>query len=302
MTAIRAITVVLLTALAALPAAAQAPAAAPPAKPALKPSAPTPALLPLAPTSSQRLDRIDAVEKQVACLAAEFGKGIHVSKLGEAMPYRLFRPRVERGKKYPLVLFLHDVPGSGTENEKQLQGADALGALVWALPDVQRRHPCFVLAPQTDVGWASLKLQPGRPPEVLEGFGPGVRQAIEIVEELVGKEPVDRARIYVTGQCMGGTGTWNVVSQRPDLFAAAVPISGRANLGDLAVAYGIPLWAFIGLKDGDEPVDASRAILAAIQAEGGNPLYTEYPNVGHDAFRWAYTEPALVEWLFAQNR
>lgn len=35
---------------------------------------------------------------------------------------------------------------------------------------------------------------------------------------------------------------------------------------------------------------------------GGQPVYTEYPDVGHNVFMWAYTEPALVEWMFAQQR
>lgn len=35
---------------------------------------------------------------------------------------------------------------------------------------------------------------------------------------------------------------------------------------------------------------------------GGNPRHTEYADLGHTVFAWAYTEPALVEWLFAQNR
>lgn len=33
-----------------------------------------------------------------------------------------------------------------------------------------------------------------------------------------------------------------------------------------------------------------------------SPLYTEYAGVGHNVFMWAYTEPALVEWLFARRR
>jgi hypothetical protein len=51
-----------------------------------------------------------------------------------------------------------------------------------------------------------------------------------------------------------------------------------------------------------EPVATSRAMIAALRAAGGKPRHTEYESVGHDVFKWAYTEPALVEWLFAQRR
>jgi hypothetical protein len=43
-------------------------------------------------------------------------------------------------------------------------------------------------------------------------------------------------------------------------------------------------------------------MIEAVRKAGGAPLYTEYPGVGHNVFLWAYTEPALVEWLFARRR
>jgi len=64
----------------------------------------------------------------------------------------------------------------------------------------------------------------------------------------------------------------------------------------------VPVWNFHGAADEIEPVETSRRIVAALRKAGGRPLYTEYPGVGHNVFMWAYTEPALVEWLFAQHR
>lgn len=270
--------------------------------PALKPSAPKPALLPSPPQSDERWARIEAFKKEAPPLAERFEKGTRASKLGEAMPYRLFRPKVEKGKKYPLVLFLHGSSGSGTDNGKQLQKANMFGALVWALPENQKEHPCFILAPQSEVNWPPVRLIPDRLPEILPGLGAGARQASEILEDLLQKEPIDRARIYVTGHSMGGAGTWNLLCHRPDLFAAGVPVAGRANLGEVAAAAKIPIWNFHGAKDPVESVESSRAALAALQAAGGHPLYTEYPDVEHNSFLWAYTEPALVSWLFAQRK
>jgi len=273
-----------------------------PARPALRPSAPAPALLPHAPQSDARGAPIEAFKKEAPPLAARFARATHTNQLGEVMPYRLFRPAVEPGKKYPLVLFLHGSSGSGTDNERQLENANAFGSLVWALPANQRRHPCFILAPQSDVNWPAVRLIPGQLPEILPGLGSGTRQAVEILDELLTKEPIDRTRLYVTGHSMGGAGTWSLLSQRPDLFAAGVPVAGRANLADLPAAARVPVWNFHGVADPVEPVETSRTILATLQTAGGKPLYTEYADVEHNSFLWAYTEPALVEWLFAQRR
>jgi predicted peptidase len=272
------------------------------AAPPLKPSAPAPALLPFAALSEERGAPIEAFKKEAPPLAAAFEKGTHKSSLGETMPYRLFRPRVEPGRKYPLVLFLHGSSGSGTDNEKQLDRANWFGSLVWALPRNQEPHPCFILAPQSDVNWPPVRLVRDRLPEILPGPGAGARQALEILEDLLLREPIDRNRLYVTGHSMGGAGTWHMLAQRPDLFAAGVPVAGRAHLGSIKAAAKVPVWCFHGVKDEVEPIETSRLILATLQAAGGEPIYTEYPEVGHNSFLWAYTEPALVDWLFAQHR
>ncbi len=261
-----------------------------------------PALLPDAPQSDARWAPIERFKKVAPPLASSYEASTYRSVTGEVMPYRLFRPRVEPGRRYPLVLFLHGSGGSGTDNVKQLEGANGFGGLVWALPENQKHHPCFVVAPQSNVNWPAVRLIEGQLPEILPGPGLGGRLAIEIVEHLAEGLPVDPSRIYVTGHSMGGAGTWHVLAQRPDLFAAGVPVCGRADLATLPRLKDVPVWNFHGVKDEVEPVETSRRIIAAFRQAGGRPLHTEYPDVEHNVFMWVYTEPALIEWLFAQHR
>jgi len=62
-----------------------------------------------------------------------------------------------------------------------------------------------------------------------------------------------------------------------------------------------PIWAFHGADDDLVPVTCSRDMIAAIEAAGGSPLYTEYPTGGHMIWSRAYNEPELYEWMFAQS-
>ena len=267
------------------------------------PRTPTPALLPYAPMSAQRIAPIEEFKKKAPPLAAKFEAFTHTSSLGEVMPYRLFKPRIlEPGKKYPLIVFLHGAGASGTDNQRQLEGANMFGALVWALPKNQERYPAFVVAPQSDVNWPCVILEEGKRPKLCPGLGSGARQAFEIVAKLVAELPIDRARIYVTGHSMGGAGTWHMIAQQPSFFAAAVPVCGLPDFDTAAAVKDVPMWNFHGDADEVEPVATSRRMINAILKAGGRPLNTEYPGVGHNVFMWAYTEPALVNWVFAQRR
>ncbi len=268
-------------------------------------------ILPLEPHSRERQAPIEALERDGPVLAGAFTRHLYRNAKGEKMPYRLFSPAgLRKGQKVPLVVFLHGAGGSGSDNERQLQGANVFGALVWASPESQKRHPAFVLAPQSDWNWPCTLLDPEHPPKVPadikfcppEDLGFGARLAFEIIDSLLGSLPIDPSRIYVTGHSMGGAGTWHMIAHRPRFFAAAVPVCGHPLLATAGTVKDVPLWNFHGADDTIEPVQTSRAMIEAIRKAGGHPRSTEYAGVGHDVFRWAYTEPALIEWLFAQKR
>lgn len=268
-------------------------------------------ILPLAPKSPERMAPIDALRSRGPALAEAFKAHVFRNPKGEQMPYRLFTPgRLEPGRTYPLVVFLHGAGGSGTDNVKQLQGGNVFGALVWTLPENQQRFPAFVLAPQSDVNWACTIYDPNNPPKTLadlkycppEALGLGAGLAFEIIDSLLGSLPIDRSRIYVTGHSMGGAGTWHMIAQRPRFFAAAVPVCGHPLPATATAVKDVPIWNFYGVEDEIEPVATSRVMIEALRQVGGSPRHTEYAGVGHDVFTWAYTEPALIDWLFAQKR
>jgi predicted peptidase len=62
------------------------------------------------------------------------------------------------------------------------------------------------------------------------------------------------------------------------------------------------VWNFHGDADQTVPVAVSRNRIAALRSAGGRALSTEYAGVGHNVWEWAYTEPALIRWLFSNRR
>jgi len=259
-----------------------------------------PPLAPGSPESPERRALIDALQRDAAHLDQQFEKRVYPGKTW-SMPYRLFRPSSSTAK-LPLVLYLHGSGGLGDDNEKQLGLGNFFGARVWAMPALQRRFPCVVLAPQTDRGWAKYEEVKSGPARIVPGFGDGARMSLDIVEALKRELPIDPSRLYLTGQSMGGAGVWNLLAHRPNIFAAAVVCCGSETPDDVAAARRVPLWNFHGDADKTVPVDVSRRRMAALRKAGGDPLSTEYAGVDHNVWEWAYSEPALPEWLFAQRR
>lgn len=216
---------------------------------------------------------------------------------GETLPYRLFVPQnYDRKKKYPLVVYLHGGGGVGDDNLKQIEGGNGYLVEFFTQGKSQSRYPAFVVAPQsTGDGWIGRAL-----------FNPVPTRQLRLVVDLIGElrrsYNIDSSRLYVAGQSLGGFGTFAIISEFPQLFAAGVPLCGGADETKISSIIKTPLWVFHGERDGAVPVEFSRRIVAAIRKAGGNVKYTEYPAAGHNIWLNVVKEPELLSWLFAQHR
>ncbi len=237
-------------------------------------------------------ETVDLYEARTFALATPGGT--------QEFAFRLLKPeKIETGKKYPVVLFLHGAGERGSDNKAQLAYLPE-----WiAKSESRQKYPCFVLAPQcpegkkwSDVDWGAKGDIP------MKDITPPLQAAIGMLDELIKKEPVDTKRIYLTGLSMGGYGSWDLAERMPERFAALAPICGGGDqrLADRLVK--VPVWAWHGDADGAVPVERSRKMIAAIEAAGGKPKYTELKGVGHDSWTRAYTDPeGVVPWMFEQS-
>ncbi len=206
---------------------------------------------------------------------------------GRAIDCSLFVPaKIAAGEKLPLVLCLHGA-GGNTEAAKVLATAER-----------QAKQPCIIMAPACDTPTSRWVEAPFRP-EVKRSVLAELLGALAVVMR---DQPVDPARVYLTGQSMGGIGTWGIIAAHPERFAAAVPVCGFWQPVDARKITSVPIWAFHGEKDPTVPVAGSRDMIAALKAAGGTPRYTEYPGMGHNSWTSAYATEELWTWMFAQKR
>lgn len=256
--------------------------------------------------------------KVVTPIIDDFKKMTYKDSSGNALDYRLFEPKTESDKKYPLVLFLHGTGDRGSDNTLQL--ASSQTGVVWANPEQQSKNPCYVLAPQVpvtenfDTQWVKE---------------PNNSVLLSLLKETISKYQIDPDRVYVVGLSNGGTGTWDIVERNPELFAAAVPICGVTNVTPedaskpidfskllytpvdnekVQVLKNIPIWVFQAEDDLIVDVRNAREIVAAIKSAGGISInYTEYPAgtvkpMGHCSWIPASQDKDMINWLFSQSR
>jgi len=231
-----------------------------------------------------------------AAQRAIFLPKIYQNSRREMLPYRLFIPQgYDKRKKYPLVLWLHGGAGRGNDNLKQISSGNTIGSHVWTLPENQSKNPCFVVAPQCPNNELWATLDTAKPTEQM-------RLVLGLLQNLQRVFSLDAQRLYVAGQSMGGFGTWSVISQRPDTFAAAIPVCGGGDESEAPKFIKMSIWAFHGEKDEAVSVERSRKMIDAIRQAGGMPKYTEYKDADHVIWDRVFSEPELLSWVFAQNR
>jgi predicted peptidase len=215
----------------------------------------------------------------------------------ETLPYRLFVPQnYDQKKKYPLVVYLHGSGGLGDDNLKQIQGGNGYLIDFFTQGESQTHYPAFVVAPQSaGGGWIESALTHPNPTRQL-------KLVVELIGDLQQSYSIDPGRLYVAGQSLGGFGTFAIVAEFPQLFAAGVPLCGGADESKVLSIIKTPLWVFHGEKDEAVPVDSSRRIVAAIRKAKGRVKYTEYAGEGHNIWLKVVKDPELLSWLFAQHR
>lgn len=207
---------------------------------------------------------------------------------GRTLPYRLFLPpgHDQPGAEFPLVVFLHGAGERGVNNTAQLAYIDGL------IETTRTANPAFLLAPQapTNDYWGS---------NGVGSFSPATQLTLDVIEQLEQTYPIDTSRRYLTGLSMGGFGTWDLVAELPNMFAAAVPMSSWGD-PSLAPAYlDTRLWVFQGNTDTVTPPSPARRMIEAIQSAGGDPIYSEVLG-NHGIWQPIYDDPTgeLYDWMF----
>ncbi|MEE3624213.1 alpha/beta hydrolase-fold protein [Nitrospirillum sp. BR 11752] len=253
--------------------------------------------LPYAPFPSD-LKAMDDVIK--APLSDDFVAKTYTAPDGRAVPYRLLAPATVAAQstlaKLPLVVVLHGSGSIGQDNAGQMTGF----AKAWALPDLRQRFPAYVVVPQVDT--RSADYAPGVDGLLASHPGASLPAVLALVDDLVGRLPVDTTRIYVVGFSMGASAALDALVAKPGRFAAAVAFSAvPPDRTQAAGVAAVPTLQVHGDADMENPYAPDHAWAEAVAAAGGAPVFIRYQGMEHRLPPDMILAPGWREWLFAQR-
>ena len=206
---------------------------------------------------------------------------------------------LKNGKKFPLLIYLHGGGGTGNNIEKirrqPMRFLETIG---------KAGEKCLCVAPQA--------LHSPRQRGEKGGWVPSDLDVL--IGHLKKTLPIDEKRVYLTGNSMGGYGTYVWAGNSPHHFAAIAPMVGgigpdgpKGITKDLK-KWGknlatIPMKAYYGGKDKVVPADRGAMVLKAIKEAGGKKAEViVLEEEGHGAGRVPFNDPKFVGWLFSHKK
>ena len=222
----------------------------------------------------------------------------------DTLNYRILKPlNYDPNKQYPVHLFLHGSGERGKDNSSQLTH----GGSLFLKKENREKYNSWVIFPQCSKNdrWPSISSDLWD--QVFENKikkpNKSLGLVIRLMDEFVKKKDVDNQRIYLSGLSMGGMGIFEILSRRPDMFAAATPICGN-GITQLAKLFAnkVPVWIFHGSDDKVVSPKYSLEMARAIIESGGSPKMTLYANVDHNSWDNAFAEKYFLKWIHSKTK
>jgi predicted peptidase len=233
-----------------------------------------------------------------------FFERAYVSSVDKSLDsYLVYVPNTfDPAKKYPLVVMLHGYGDSAHINPYSPVHFDILKAC--------EKRGVILVSP---CGRQKLPSQRGF---YIDDAETDVLQVISLVKKYY---PIDEKRVYITGNSMGGFGTYWIGSRHPGLFAAVAPVcgmwSGIMSIPKVDLDKFADLPVFIIHNDLDEtvPVSESRNAYEYLKKIGADVRYSEIRVSrddpwdygifhGHNAWDYAYQDTELIDWFLKYEK
>lgn len=197
--------------------------------------------------------------------------------------YWLYTP-ANPTENMPLIVYLHGGSGKGDDLDL-ITSVDGFPKYIQDGTISCDAYIIFPQCPSSQKGWKTM----GGKIETLINYTCSIYS-------------LNSNKVSLTGHSMGGTGTWTLAIDKPDLFYKIAPMSGSVTMNDnnLTTLAGVTVWAFVGDNDKIVSPDTSVAMIAALKQNGANAKITIFEGADHFAVPGlGYLGTDVVNWLIS---
>jgi poly(3-hydroxybutyrate) depolymerase len=205
-------------------------------------------------------------------------RAYHFPQTGELIPYQVYVPSAwTPDRKWPLVVALHGA---------NLDETNMLGRANGEMQKLAEAHGFVVVAPlgyRLNSGYGSER---GPTASItgpdLERRRRSEEDVLQVTALVEAEYNIDRGREYLTGNSMGGGGTWWIGGHHAERWAALAPAAfGWVQPEDAAGLSKVPIMAVVGDHDELGMLNAVRKSVATLRTAGVKPQYVEVPGGTH---------------------
>ena len=226
---------------------------------------------------------------------------------GTTLPYRLYVPsNYDASKEYPVLVFLHGAGERGNDNKAQMSN------MLAEMFNQQNTliEGAIVIAPQcpggnqwVDTPWANGNYSIDNVPESNE-----LKAVVELLNSVKETFSTDEDRYYAMGISMGGFGTWDLIMRHTEMFAAAVPVCGGADVSQAESLKYMPIYTAHADNDGSVPFTGTNEMVKALKQAGSTVIIFKQradgslSSGGHLIWSEIGAKKEMLEWLFSQSK
>lgn len=214
----------------------------------------------------------------------------------ESIRYRLLKPeKIEQGRLYPLVVWLHGAGESDDDNVRQLAHLHHILDFIAG----GRKQDFYMLVtqcPKNNKSWTGSQSHEGK------GDAPIVVTET-IMRHLIDEYPINRDCVTVAGLSSGGSATWEFAARCNDIITAMAAFSSNPPSPSTQMKLkNVSIWLFNSSDDGGTPIANLRETTDRLKNQGYKIHLTEYPTSSHDSWGPALREDDAFAWLLAQRK
>ncbi len=189
------------------------------------------------------------------------------------------------GDKASLVIYLHGGTSKGNDNEAQMQEPGVSDISTWLS---ENNRKAIMIVPQC--------------PSNLSWLGTMQEAIVSLLQTYIDRGAADAAKVYILGGSMGGTGTWNMLSNHPGFFAAAMPVAGNPTGLNAEAVSQTPLFTVMGTADKIMQISNVETFLDDMDSYDAEYKFNIEEGWTHeDVCKKSYTTERL-NWLFQHTK